>query len=89
MAIFRADEPDESGVYWLEKEDRDEPIPIRVIYHHDYLAVASTEVGVEWIDGVWTGPLPTPEEMKSQADQSVAEEIYRLRHDMYTSKETD
>jgi hypothetical protein len=89
MAVFRANEPNKPGLYWLEKEDRDEPIPIRVIYHHDYLAVASTEVGVEWIDGAWTGPLPTPEEMEAEAERDVAEEIHRLRHDMYVEKKRE
>jgi hypothetical protein len=83
VRIRSEEPPSTSGLYWLEKEDQDDPIPISVIRHHDYLAVGSTEVGVEYITGKWTGPLPTPRQI---AGESVAEEIYRLRHDMYVEK---
>lgn len=76
-------------MYWLEREDRDDPIPIKVIRHHDYLAVASTEVGVEHIDGAWTGPIATPEEILQKKKEAVAEEIYEKRLDMYVAKQRE
>jgi len=89
MAVFRADEPDSTGAHWLEKSGQDDPILIRVIRQHGELSVASTKVAVKWIDGVWTGPFPTPEEMKAEAERDVAEEVHRFRYDMYVEKERE
>jgi len=89
MAVFRSGEPDSTGAHWLEKPGQDDPILIRIIRHNRELSVASTKVAVKWIDGVWTGPLPTPEEMKAEAERDVAEEVHRFRYDMYVEKERE